>query len=264
MQNSKIEWCDHTFNPWIGCTKVSAGCANCYAERQMADRFGWVRWGAGQARMRTSPDTWSKVRAWDRNAAIDRTLGLLSYRPRVFCASLADWLDDEVEDSWRADLMELILETPELDWLLLTKRPDNWQPLMRRLNRSALASSWLDGVAPPNVWFGVSAENQTWFDLRTAIQAEIPAVLRFVSAEPLLGPIILRDRLPDWMIVGGESGNDPRPVDPAWIRSLRSQCEFSKVPFLFKQWGGKDKHAAGRELDGVIHNEFPNVKGSSK
>jgi protein gp37 len=116
-ENSKIEWCDHTFNPWIGCQKVSPGCDHCYAEAMMDKRYGRVQWGPHGERKRTSEDNWKKPLAWAKRAN--------GHRPRVFCASLADWLDNRVPLQWRSDLGRLIEATPELDWLLLTKRPEN-------------------------------------------------------------------------------------------------------------------------------------------
>src|SRR6266404_3416295 len=120
-ENSKIEWCDHTFNPWIGCQKVSPGCDHCYAEAMMDKRYGRVKWGPHGERKRTSEDNWKKPLVWAKRAN--------GHRPRVFCASLADWLDNRVAPRWRSDLGRLIEDTPELDWLLLTKRPENYEKL---------------------------------------------------------------------------------------------------------------------------------------
>jgi len=129
-ENSKINWTTHTFNPWIGCTKVSPGCLHCYAETLMDTRYGRVKWGAGNPRSRTAPSNWKKVRSWNNRAGRD------GVRPRVFCASLADWLDDEVPLEWLADLLGLISQTTNLDWLMLTKRPENWAD---RLSRVAMS-----------------------------------------------------------------------------------------------------------------------------
>lgn len=275
MENSRIEWTDHTFNPWIGCAKVSAGCKNCYAETLMDTRYGRVEWGVNGTRSRTGPDNWRKPIQWNKQAEKE------GRRFRVFCASLADVFEDRPElVEWRADLFKLIDATPHLDWLLLTKRPENIERMWRELN----GRGWLDDPRQ-NVWLGTSVENQAAADER------IPALLRaahlarftFLSMEPLLGPVDLwgaRYEKPnggisgavshtwkpsvDWVIVGGESGQGARAMAPEFPRRLRDECGAASVPFLFKQWGEYDaegrkvgKHAAGRLLDGVEHNGFP-------
>jgi protein gp37 len=220
----------------------------------MDTRYGRVKWGAGNPRSRTSVDNWKQPRKWDREAA------KLGVRHRVFCASLADWLDDEVPIEWLTDLLTLIAATPNLDWLLLTKRPENWY---RRISlaEGEMAESWIDcrGSIPQNVWIGTSAEDQTRWDERMPELLRIPAVVRFVSAEPLLSAIHMGGVRPDWLIVGGESGPGARPMDPLWVESLCDQCQEPALPvaFLFKQWGGVDKHATGRLLDGRTFDELP-------
>lgn len=270
-ENSKIEWCHHTFNPWIGCTKVSDGCANCYAEEMMDHRYGRAQWGPGGTRVRTSDTNWKKPLLWDRAAAA------AGERHRVFCASLADVFEDRPElETWRYDLFFLIEKTPHLDWLLLTKRPEN---VVESINPTMLAL--------PNVWIGTSVENQEQADKRIPELLKIPAAVRFLSMEPLLGPVDLSlrwDRLEfvpgiHWVIVGGESGRNARPMHPDWARGLRDQCQAAGVPFLMKQWGEwtpenntptraerhswglyrVGKHAAGRSLDGRTWDEFPAV-----
>jgi len=275
-EGTAIEWATHTFNPWIGCTKVSPACANCYAETY-AHRYGRAEWGKGNPRSLTSEANWRKPLAWNRKA--ERT----GIRPRVFCASLGDVFDEEVPDEWRDRLFDdLIDQTPHLDWLLLTKRPEQ----MRR---------YLNGRrAPrPNVWAGVTVEDQQRADERIPILLDTPAAKRFLSCEPLLGPIDFA-KVPGfnrlglslhgwWVIAGGESGAHARPSNPDWFRSLRNQCVNAGVPFLFKQWGEwapydprratvKDIHffgnsktyayrvgkkRAGRFLDGVLHDGVP-------
>jgi protein gp37 len=253
-ENSKIEWTDHTFNPWIGCTKVSPGCDHCYAEtwdaRGLQHRES--RRGPHAARMRTSAAYWRKPLAWNK-AAQDS-----GKRARVFCASLADVFDNHasISPEWRHDLWELIYRTPNLDWLLLTKRPQN-------INKY-LPDAWLafsQGKGWPNVWLGTTAENQAEADRRIPHLLATPAAVRFVSAEPLLGPVDLTEiAIPrpdlrasliwdasrgwggapakvDWVICGGESGPGARPMHPDWARSLRDQCHAAGVPFFFKQWG---------------------------
>lgn len=289
---SKIEWCTHTFNPWIGCAKVSAGCTNCYAETLMDTRYGRVEWGVNGTRVRTSEANWRKPLAWNRAAEA------AGRRDRVFCSSLADVFEDRPElVAWRRDLLMLIHNTPHLDWLLLTKRPENVLGIV--------VLAWF--AEHPNVWIGTSVEDQAAADERIPHLLRIPAAVRFLSMEPLLGPVDLRKirvsghlrdgladtkyarsfngedyvtntmRRIDWVIVGGESGPKARPMHRDWVRSIRDQCVTAGVPFLFKQWGeyaprftidpttldlGEGmfrvgKHAAGRMLDGCEWNSYP-------
>ena len=258
MENSKIEWTHHTFNPWIGCTKVSPGCLHCYAETLMDTRYGRVKWGKGQPRSRTAADNWRKPKQWNKAAEG------AAERPRVFCASLADWLDEEAPIEWLVDLLELIRTTPNLDWLLLTKRPENF---FARVREAAPGPSpeylgwrmdWLNGTPPPNVWIGTSAEDQTRWDERMPLLMGIPARVRFVSAEPLVGRIHMGELRPDWLIVGGESGPGSRPMEREWVELLSEQCD-DRTAFHFKQWGGVDKKATGRLLNGRTWDELPPV-----
>ncbi len=216
-ENSAIAWTDHTFNPWVGCTKVSPACDNCYAE-SWSKRSGQVNWGHGQPRRRTTEANWSKPIKWNRQA---ETEGI---RRRVFCASLADVFDAEVDPMWRENLFNLIDITPALDWLLLTKRPK-------------VAAEYFDGdVVPPNVWVGTTVENQKMADTRIPHLMSINAQVRFLSMEPLLEPVELKvGILPDWIIVGGESGANARPMNADWARRLRDLCAHFDVPFFFKQ-----------------------------
>lgn len=238
-ENSNIEWTDHTFNPWVGCTKISAACDNCYAE-SWAKRSGLVSWGG--PRRRTSEANWRKPIKWNANAK-DQDI-----RYRVFCASLADAFDNQVEGLWRRDLWLLIHATPHLDWLLLTKRPQNiWR---------FLPNSWGD-KGWHNVWLGTTVENQEEADKRIPRLLDIPARVRFLSCEPLLGPLFLGGMTPDWVIAGGESGPGHRTPDPNWFRGLRDQCSVAGIPFLFKQWGGRTPKAGGRTLDGRTHDQYP-------
>jgi protein gp37 len=248
--NSKIEWCDHTFNPWIGCTKVSPGCEHCYAEA-WAKRSGLVKFGPHE-RKRTSEANWQKPIQWNRQA---ERLGI---RSRVFCASLADVFDEAAPDEWRADLFALIRATPNLDWLLLTKRIGNADRMFFDTLR--------DAPLPSNLWMGATVCNQEEAERDIPLLIKNPASLLFVSLEPLLGPIdISRWLLPtcdrgsipcdgggvtcvrcggvgchnavSWVISGGESGPHARPMHPDWVRSIRDQCKLAGVPFLFKQHG---------------------------
>jgi protein gp37 len=284
MKDSKIEWCDHTFNPWEGCSKVSPGCAHCYAEARNARWGGGIarNWGPGRPRRRTTASNWRKPIAWNRDArlAFDELAAVhgagnvsrVWHNPRVFCASLADWLDDEVPIEWLADLLGLIESCTSLDWLLLTKRPENFYERMADaiLSRPIPAKgtsllyadwrrqhvqAWLARNA--HVWIGISAENQECADRRLPILRTIPAAIRFASCEPLLGPVSLftpatigaaanasDTRTPadwwiDWVIVGGESGAGARPFALEWARSLVQQCTESGVACFVKQLGAR-------------------------
>jgi protein gp37 len=259
MKNTKIEWCDATFNPWIGCTKVSPGCANCYAETLMDTRMGRVKWGKGQPRSRTSAANWNQPVKWNREAGERESLSAQfplhskHRRPRVFCASLADWLDDEVPVEWLADLLDLVRRTPNLDWLLLTKRPENWRARIGlagvELTKRGVAHRlhhWQAGEAPANIWVGTSVEDQPRADERIPALLSIPARVRFLSCEPLLGPVGVEQARKgllgiDWVIAGGESGPGARPMHPDWARSLRDQCHAAGVAFFMKQMGGTKK-----------------------
>ena len=250
--NTKIEWADATFNPWIGCTKVSAACDHCYAEKWDA-RWGHS-WGP-HIRRRTSSANWRKPLAWDRAAA------KAGSRIRVFCASLSDVFDNDrsITSGWRGDLWHLIHRTPHLDWMLLTKRPQNIARYLRPEEYGNLPA-WGDGW--PNVWLGTTVENQTEAERRIPHLLAVPAAVRFISAEPLLGPVDLTrvqhpkygqvDALTgylgtglygdygprlSWVIAGGESGPGARPCHPDWARSLRDQCQAAGVAFNWKQWG---------------------------
>lgn len=219
-ENSKIEWTDHTFNPWVGCQKVGPPCDNCYAEG-WAKRSGQVEWGPSAKRKRTSVANWRKPLQWAKIAAAT------GKRPRVFCCSLADWLDNQAPQSWREDLGDLIRRTPELDWLLLTKRIQNYERL----------APWPH--APKNVWLGITCGDQKEFDRDWPILRDIKATVLFVSYEPALGPLFIRPARPDWIICGGESGPKARTMDPAWARDLRDQCAASGTRFFMKQMTGK-------------------------
>lgn len=271
-KNSKIEWTDHTFNPWEGCTKVGPGCDHCYAENRNARFAGGtaINWGAGAPRRRTSEANWRKPIAWNKaHAAFFAKHGR---RQRVFCASLADVFDNEVPAQWRIELMRLIIDTPNLDWLLLTKRIGNAAEMLERAFRAVHVGreGWADNV-PPNVWIGATIVNQAEAARDIPKLLATPAAVRFLSMEPLLGPVDLRDidgavdswseTIPptsdslagakklDWVIVGGESGPNARPMHPDWARSLRDQCEETGTPFLFKQWG---EWAPGENANGPV------------
>ncbi|SDX96804.1 phage Gp37/Gp68 family protein [Roseicitreum antarcticum] len=265
-ENSKIEWTHHTFNPWEGCQKVGPGCDHCYAEARDQRFTGGAHWGPGAPRRRTSAANWRKPLAWDRAAQA------ASVRRRVFCASLADVFDNAVDPQWRADLWELIGKTPNLDWLLLTKRPGNIAGMLPEVERAPWGELW----PWSNVWLGCTVVNQAEADRDIPKLLAVDAAVRFLSMEPLLGPVDLTrpefggtycavncrtmciaqgdeecpknsDPALDWVIVGGESGPGARPMHPDWARSLRDQCEAAGVAFFFKQWGEYESDQIGRE-----------------
>lgn len=221
-KNSKIEWTNHTFNPWWGCTKVSEACKFCYAE-SWSKRVGQKVWGIRAPRRFFTEAHWREPLSWDQEAKSEQV------RRRVFCASMADVFEKRSDlHVWRSKLWELIEQTPNLDWLLLTKRP-------QLINQYAQWSQW-----PSNVWIGTTVENQKTANLRLPELAKIPAAVRFISAEPLLGPLEIPEWLGssiNWVITGGESGARARPSSPSWFRNLLRQCMEAEVPFHFKQWG---------------------------
>lgn len=246
-ENTKIEWADHTFNPWMGCTKVSPACDNCYAEDMMDRRYGRVQWGTGNPRVRTSKANWRKPYAWNNTAPLDRP------RPFVFCASLADVFDNEVPAEWRADLFAMIRETPNLIWLLLTKRIGNVPRMMTEIGYEH---------APKNVALGATMANQQEYDRdahKLRFFGKAGWAFTFGSFEPLLGPVILDEQAPDWIIVGGESGPNARPMELNWARQLKADAEMYGRVFNFKQVGGRTRDKGGHELDGQTYFDRPSV-----
>jgi protein gp37 len=264
-EKTGIEWTDHTFNPWIGCQKVSPGCAHCYAETLAANRMGLKVWGpaATTHRTLTSDTYWKQPIRWNKKAQE------AGRRERVFCASMADVFEDhpEVAES-RMRLWGLIEDTPMLNWLLLTKRPENIERM--------LPERWDTPDRPPrNLWLGISAENQDQFMARWPVLEHVGRYrisTLFLSLEPLLGPIDIEPafewhetpvkwgRGVDWVIAGGESGPGCRPMDLAWVRSIRDQCEDQEIPFFFKQHGGTRKIDGvwgGHRLDGRVYQAWP-------
>lgn len=266
-----IQWTDHTFNTWWGCSRVSPACRFCYADG-LAHRYGHELWRRSGPRRMLSDANWKNPLKWNRAAERAGKPAL------VFCCSMADVFEQhpvgEVNaqlDAARARLWELIAETPWLRWQLLTKRIENVVDMV------PWGKTW-----PRNVWLGTSVENQKFAEERVPVLLSIPdtEVTRFLSVEPMLGPVDLRKWLHDsschirtseqvctcteprevgvdWVICGGESGPKNRPMDLAWARSLRDQCADAGVPFLFKQVGGRTSKAGGRDLDGRTHDEFP-------
>ncbi len=274
--NSTIEWTTHTFSPWWGCTQISPACDRCYAMLTAMWR-GYKVWGKDAPRRFLSDDTWRKPHAWNRAA---RDAG---ERDCVFCASMCDVFERRADlDAERSRLWKLIEDTPHLDWQLLTKRPEN---VLKMVPKSWLMS-W-----PPNVWIGATIENQRYANKRLKHLLRIPAPVRFVSCEPLLGSIDLTPFLGqelgmiNWVISGGESKAGARPTALDWARDLRDQSVAADVAFHWKQWGSwrptdessetppkrrllvlgtemerLTKKAAGRELDGRTWDQLPIVR----
>lgn len=261
---SKISWCHHTHNLAWGCVKVSDGCTNCYADT-LSERYGFAIWGKHADRRRLSETYWKQPLKWEKRAAA------AGVRERVFCSSMADVFENHpVINAEREKLWPLIAATPYLDWLLLTKRPGN----IKRF--APYGDAW-----PENVWLGVSVENQHWADVRIPKLLEIPAKVRFLSVEPMLGPVNLTRYLSDfpsdpgvrlvggglsgsryipgidWVICGGESGPQHRPLNLAWARDLRDQCSAAGVAYWFKQIGGRTPDAGGHLLDGEEYYQLP-------
>jgi protein gp37 len=221
---TSIEWTNHTFAPWFGCTKISPACDLCYAEDWSVRRFHKAPWG-NHPRVRSSKTSWNGPLTWQRKA--EKT----GSRSRVFCSQLSDVFDNQVPNEWRDDLWKLIARCPNLIWLLLTKRPQNI--------RKMLPGDW----PWPHVWLGVTAENQAEWNRRVSLLAAIPAAVRFISAEPLLEQIDPDLTGIDWVICGGET--DPqrkaraRIMEPVWARSLLASCRAAGVPFFLKQMTDK-------------------------
>lgn len=267
-KDTKIEWAHDTFNPWIGCERISKACDNCYAADWAArHRPGDKLWDGN--RRRTAQANWFQPERWNLEA--QRT----GERRRVFCASLADVFDNAVPDSWRADLFRLIRSTPNLDWLLLTKRVGNAKAMIEQALGQAHLFTSREPLWPwPNVWLGATVVTQHEAERDLPKLLATPAARRFVSIEPMIEAINLRalrtdalhagkylDALAgrhyegfelqpdqpqhvgeataklDWVIAGGESGRNARPAPAYWFRWLRDQCRATGVPFLFKQWG---------------------------
>ena len=324
-ESTSIEWCDATFNPWWGCQKVSPACDHCYAERD-ARRFAPARvlWGVGAQRRTFDDAHWEQPVKWAKRAFVacpacgwrgmhtklNHEAGYHrcpqcrndEWRParmRVFCASMGDWLDLDAPIGEFIRLLDTIRRTPELDWLLLSKRIGNWRKRMEesfgQITNPELAtwvSRWLNGFPPSNVWLGATVIDQTEADRDVPKLLATPARVRFLSIEPMLGPVDLgrfigacerpeddpqpiehcercgcvwnRDEphecppgfgpRPDWVICGGESGPHARPMHPDWARSLKQQCQAAGVPFFMKQM---TKKAA--IPDDLMVREFPHA-----
>jgi protein gp37 len=298
-EQTNIEWATSTGNPWIGCTKVSPGCANCYAAELDRNRFSRTmgggtkdkpvsHWGKGAPRFRTK-GFWKDALRWNEAEGKYGSADAPHLRPRIF-PSLCDWLDDEVPIEWLADFLKLIHDTPYLDWLLLTKRPENFHSRLAQAEsyeegeysrgasvtreRVVFVGDWLRGTIQPNVWIGTSVEDQKRADERIPALLKIPAKIRFLSCEPLLGPVSLTSEVliranedhpdcvgymvgPDdglsllfptraeafekvgihWVITGGESGKGARANHIEWHEALVTQCRDAVVKCFVKQMG---------------------------
>jgi protein gp37 len=225
-EHTAIEWTDSTWNPVTGCTKVSPGCKYCYAER-LTERFG-----RRFTEIRFHPERLALPLRWRRPR-------------RIFVNSMSDLFHEQVSEPFIQQVFAVMAEAHWHTFQVLTKRAE-------RLAEVAARLAW-----PPNVWQGVSIENAAYV-CRIRYLRRVPAAVRFLSVEPLLGPI---PHLPlegiDWVIVGGESGPRRRPLDPAWVRQIRDQCRAAGVPFFFKQWGGTTSKAGGRVLDDRLWDEMP-------
>ncbi len=282
-----ISWTHHTFNPWWGCSRWSPACRFCYADRD-ASRWGMDLWRRNGARKPMSEAYWAKPAKWNRDA--ERA----GRRALVFCASMADVFEDHpLLGPWRDRLWEVIESTPWLVWQLLTKRIENVAGMV----------PW-SGTWPTNVWIGTSVENQRFADQRIPHLLDLTgAAVRFLSCEPLLGPVELYGHLfptpcpngcgcrrpydadarecacdgpccteqwnpapgLDWVIAGGESGPKARPTHPGWFSSLRDQCTSAAVPFHFKQWGEWSPKPAGDAWDNPARHRFIDpVTGKTK
>lgn len=317
---TKIEWTDETWNPIVGCSKISRGCTNCYAEK-MAARFSWPEEFEPEGHIVTKPEgSFHRVIArgrWNGKTVFkaDRIDQPLKFRKarRIFVCSMGDLFHESVEQAWIDKVFAVMTLAHRHTFQILTKRPERMLEYLRKSWRmgTVLGEAWnMLGKMPeyvhcdvmkrpwplPNVWLGISAEDQEAADDRIPFLLETPAAVRFVSVEPMLGPINMHYRCQDWLtdvggidwvICGGESGPISRPIHPDWARSLRDQCADAGVPFFFKQWGEWEprgslryvktqplkgdllfpaldhvfrkigKKHAGRELDGRVHDGFP-------
>lgn len=278
-RTTPIAWTHHTVNFWWGCTKVSPACTHCYAET-LGKLFGPrlfkepVLWGSGKPRFERLEAARAECLKFQRQAHE-------SGKPiLVFVNSMSDWLDDEVPIEWLAYLLETLHRCPNVRFQLLTKRPENWKDRLNKVRRywvndailcmnhasaMGMVAEWLLGKAPPNLWLGTTVENQAYADERIPLLLKIPAKVRFLSCEPLLGPIdfwpptpgtegaVTSDWSPKglagihWVIAGGESGGKARPTHPDWFRAIRNTCEDAGVPFFFKQWGDYIEAGANSE-----------------
>jgi len=236
MASSSIEWTELTWNPTTGCDKISAGCKFCYAEimSRRLKAMGLDKY-KDEFAVRTHPSALNAPFAWKKPAL-------------VFVNSMSDLFHKKVPTSFIKKVFDVMEACPHLTFQVLTKRSDRLVEVCSELR-------W-----PQNVWMGVSVENADAV-YRISDLKQVPAAVRFLSCEPLIGPLgRFSLRGIDWIIVGGESGTTPRPMDPKWALEIKDRCFNASVPFFFKQWGGRNKKAAGRELSGQTYDGFPTPK----
>lgn len=267
VKDTAIEYTHHSFSPWWGCQEVSEGCANCFA-RDIAHRFQKVKWG--EDRVKTSESTWKQPLKWNKRC---EELGI---RERVLCGTMCDVFDEKVPQAWFNDLIELALECCNLDFLLLTKRPQNIRKRFEAFCEPAL----IPEAYMAEFWLGVSVENQKAADKRIPILLQIPAKVRFLSCEPLLGELDLSKYfMPSalkgcfaasgvdlkeeihWVVAGGETGVNARPMKYEWAQKVKYQTVTANVPFYFKSWGKypHDKDNMGDYIDGNQWKELPRL-----
>ena len=278
-----IEWTDRTWNPVTGCTKVSPGCANCYIERTPPFRISGRKFVKGHIPLQFHEDRLLEPLFWRKPS-------------RVFVNSMSDLFHEDVPDAFIDKVFAVMALASQHTYQILTKRParmygyfdgdiecmfERWadaaltiQPLGDGENATEEAASRYEEVASldwplPDVWLGVSVENQRFADERIPLLLQTPAAVRFISAEPLLAPVdasiymasgyddLPHDDILNWVIVGGESGPNARPMKADWARSIRDQCQAAAIPFFFKQWGGRTPKSGGRLLDGRTWDEYP-------
>lgn len=251
--DTSIAWTNHTFNPWWGCTKVSPGCDFCYAE-VFDKRVGGKHWGKGQPRRVLSDSYWSQPLKWNRDAEKD------DIQAKVFCASMADVMDDEAPEGQRERLWKLIDETPWLMWQLLTKRPQRY---LRYLPS--------EGFSYDNVILGATMENQEFYDIRMRSLDDAILFLRrrgfmhqvqnFISYEPALGPLQMGALHPDWVIFGGETGAGRRPMELAWAEAIKAECEYIGIPFFMKQFSAATPAKAAALIPAeLLIRQFPEAR----
>lgn len=238
-ETTNISWCDATFNPWWGCTKVAPGCDNCYAAA-MDKRVGGDHWGTRPRVM--SDNNWKLPHRLNRKAIKENK------RLRVFSGSMCDVFDKNAPEEQRERLWQVIRETPNLDWLLLTKRAPNI--------KKYLPDDWGEGYE--NVWLGVTVEDIEHGYPRIDHLRNVPSAIKFLSIEPLLEPLNGLDVSGiDWVIVGGESGSNAREMSLSWVLDIFDACSNKLIPFFFKQHGGRDKDKGGCLINGNEFKEFP-------
>lgn len=242
--NSSIEWTEATWNPVVGCNVISPGCTNCYAMRmaRRLEAMGQPKY-IGTTRMSGGRPKWNGVIRVDKDSL--KLPATWRAGRMIFVNSMSDLFHDEVPLDFVQQVFQAMTSTPQHTYQILTKRAERLEELAPKLD-------W-----PHNVWMGVSVENADYL-YRIDHLRRTKAAIKFLSLEPLLGPLEAMNLMGvDWVIAGGESGPSARPMDPSWVRSIRDQCMSAEVAFHFKQWGGVNKKKTGRTLDGQTWDEFP-------